>query len=165
MKEDRALIKENAYDLIKRYGSDILSSPTYRGLSQNVQHHNSNTFAHQVQVTVIALKYARRYKIKVDIRSLVRAGLLHDYYLYCWRDKASRPKRHARDHGKRAVANAIRDFGIDDFTAKIMIHHMWPINPLHFPLVKEAWILVWADKKATVRELFNKLTTVDKFGQ
>lgn len=163
MKEDRALINDNAYDLIKLHGADILASQTYRDLSKNIQHHNSNTFAHQVQVAVLAIMYARRYQIKVDVRSLIRAALLHDYYLYCWHDKAHRPKGHAHHHGETAVENAKRDFGIDDFTAEIMIRHMWPINVFKFPRIKEAWILVWADKKATFRELCGKAAKVDRF--
>ena len=162
---EKKVIEDNAYELIRKYGSDILASPTFRSLAKNKQHHNSTTYAHLIQVTVLAIKFCRKHHWKVDEKALVRAALLHDYYLYDWHDKPHRKKRHARRHAVYAADNAERDFGLSPFERQLILYHMWPINPLHWPRCKEAWAILWADKKATFRELTKRLSTSDHYAK
>lgn len=162
---EKVRISENAYELMYRYGDDILSAPAFKELAKNKQHHNSNTYAHLIHVTVLAVKIARWMRAKVDPEALVRSALLHDYYLYDWHDKPSRKKFHARRHGVYAADNAERDFHIGKRVREIIVNHMWPINPLHFPKGKEGWIIVLADKTATFQELCGKLHSEDHHGR
>lgn len=160
---EKKVIQENAYNLIRKHGSDILAHPSFKALARNKQHHNSNTYAHLIHVTVLAVKIARWTRAKVDERALVRASLLHDYYLYDWHDRANRKKKHARKHGQYAADNAQRDFGITELERDLIVNHMWPINPMHFPKGKMGWIIVLADKTATFEELYGKLSSTDSY--
>ena len=162
---EKSVITDNAYDLIRLHGSDILAHPSFQALSRNKQHHNSNTYAHVIHVTVLAIKFARTFHVKVNERALVRAALLHDYYLYDWHDKANRKSRHARRHGKYAADNAERDFGLTEEERGYIENHMWPINPLHPPKGKVGWIIVYADKVATFQELCGKLSSDDFYNR
>ena len=165
MKDEKTRIQDNAYDLLRVHASDILAHPSFKALSRNKQHHNSNTYAHVIHVAVLAIKFARFWHIKVDERALVRAALLHDYYLYDWHDKENRKKKHARRHGKYAADNAERDFGINAKIRSFIENHMWPINFFHFPKGVEGWIIVYADKTATFQELCGKLSSEDPYNR
>ena len=160
---EKTIITENAYVLIRRHGGDILSHPSFKALSRNKQHHNSNTYSHLIHVAVIAIKIARAWRVKVDERSFVRAALLHDYYLYDWHDKPNRKKQHARRHAVYAADNAERDFGITPYERKLILNHMWPVNPHKLPYGKAGWIIVLADKIATFQELFSKVSSEDNY--
>ena len=52
------------------------------------QHGAVTTFAHSIRVACLAVWMADRLHLwdKVDLQSLVRAALLHDYFLYDWHD-------------------------------------------------------------------------------
>lgn len=160
---EKKRIEDNAYDLIKEHASDILAHPTFRNLVRNKQHHNSNTYAHLLHVCVLAIKFARAWRWKVDAKVLVRSALLHDYYLYEWHDKPNRKKRHARRHGVYAADNAERDFGTGPEERKAIVNHMWPINPFRPPQTKEGWLVLFADKAASFRELFGILSAEDHY--
>ena len=156
-------IEDNAYDLIMRYASDILAHPSFRNLARFKQHHNSNTYAHLIHVCVLAVKFARAWKWKVDEKVLVRSALLHDYYLYEWHDKPNRKKRHTHRHGVYAADNAERDFQTGPEERAAIVNHMWPVNPLHPPKTKEGWLVLFADKAASFREIFGKLNAEDHY--
>ena len=82
MIEKRVVITEEPETILHRYGDDILSSPRFQGMKDYTHHQHSNTYAHSVSVALKALEIAKRKKRKVDPELLVRACLLHDYYLY-----------------------------------------------------------------------------------
>ena len=79
-------------------------------------------------------------------------AILHDYYLYDWRQDRSRLKGHANNHPGIAIENAIRDFDISEEVKAVIKSHMWPINIRTFPNTKEARIVSLADKAVTIGE-------------
>lgn len=135
------------------YGRDILLHHTYRQLLSYRQHRKSNTYRHSVNVCLRALLFAKENCIKVDVPSLVRAALLHDYYLYDWHIKPH-PKKHATMHPMRAAENAERDFGLNPRERKAIESHMWPIAFKRIPQSREAWIICYADKCVAINEVF-----------
>lgn len=139
--------------LLRRHGSDLLGDERLLALVNNHHHRSSNTYAHCVSVALVALTLARKHRIRVDIRSLVRACLLHDYYGY---DNDHKPKRHLRTHPFAAFKNADRDFGINGVEHDIIVNHMWPIHPFLFPLTREGWLCCLADKIVAIREWHNR---------
>ena len=107
-------------------------------------HRGSDTFTHSFKVAKLSIKRGLRHK-KVDLKTLLVGAILHDYYLYDWREDKSKLKRHGKDHPYIATINAIEDFGIDKEVQKVIKSHMWPINLKEFPNTREARIVNLAD--------------------
>ena len=107
-------------------------------------HRGSNCFLHSFRVAKLAVKNGLRHK-SVDLKSILIASILHDYYLYNWRDDKEKRKHHGSNHPYIASQNASRDFGISKEVKKIIESHMWPINFKEFPETKEARIVANAD--------------------
>lgn len=155
MKIERRLITEDPRNLIQEYGSDILESPSYQSMKTYNHHRNSNTYAHCITVALYALDFAKRHKIKVDVRALVRGCLLHDYYLYNHRTE-ERIAFHLLRHPGFAKRNAKRDFDVGPIEQNMIRSHMWPLTFFHFPLHRESWILMHSDNVVALRDRFPK---------
>ena len=69
---------------IARYGGDILTHAAMQGTKNFPHHGQTSVFAHSVAVTYLCVALALRLRLHVNMRALVRAALLHDYFLYDW---------------------------------------------------------------------------------
>ena len=155
LKKERTFIEGDVVSLLLRYGSFILNNETMQLEKDFIQHGNTTTYEHSVNVTLTALLYAKQHHKKVHVESLIVGSLLHDYFLYDWHIKPH-PKHHVTKHGQYALKNATRDFGELNIIEKDMIRkHMFPIGPW-FPFIRETRILSMADKKATHGEMYQK---------
>ena len=99
----------------------------------------------------LAIKRGLRHK-NVDLKAILIAAVLHDYYLYDWRKDRSKLKKHGSNHPYVAAENAYRDFNVDEFVQKIIKAHMWPINLKEFPNSTEARIVNLADDHIALKE-------------
>ena len=115
-------------------------------------HRGSNCYIHSFKVAKLAVKRALRHK-KGNLYTILTASILHDYYLYDWRDDHSKMKHHLTEHPFVAAENAEKDFGIHEPIKRVIQTHMWPFNIKDFPKTKEARILVLADKTIYFREI------------
>ncbi|MDD4530756.1 MAG: hypothetical protein PHO80_04390 [Candidatus Gracilibacteria bacterium] len=93
-----------------------------------------------------------------NLKRAVRGALLHDFYLYDWRnyEKANIKylrKSHAIVHPKIAADNANEIFGVDKIERDIIAKHMWPIV-FGLPKYRISWIVTIADKIETTYEYF-----------
>ena len=114
-------------------------------------HRGSNCYEHSFKVAKAAIKRALRYK-SVSLETILIAAILHDYYLYNWREDRKLLKRHGKNHPQIAMENAERDFNINKDIKKIIKSHMWPLNFKDFPNSKEARIVSIADKIVASKE-------------
>ena len=136
---------------------EILNSEKYLINKKYMQHGDVSIFEHCILVTCRCLELADRSKKKIDRRKLIKAALLHDYFLYDWhvdKDKSG-GKKHSYRHPHIAADNAKRDFGLDDVEENAIRSHMWPLGN-SFPKSKEAWILFEADKDSAFKETFKE---------
>lgn len=86
------------------------------------------------------------------LRSLIRAALLHDYFLYDWHDWDNGTHRlHGFTHGKTAMRNAIRDFKLNQIERDSIEHHMFPLTP-YPPKYIEGYLVTAADKISATKE-------------
>ena len=92
-----------------------------------VQHGSVSTYAHVVRVAHTSWRWARALKLRVSEPELVRAALLHDYYLYDWHHTDN--KGHAVNHPVIAARNAAEDFDLTPKERNIIEAHMWPLPP------------------------------------
>lgn len=118
------------------------------------QHRSSNTYRHVCMVTRLCIRYVIKHHWICDYRSLIRGAFLHDYFFYDWRKDKSARHKHLTDHPRRAYENAIKLFDLTPIEKDIILNHMWPVTITKFPKSKEAKLVSWMDKVATVHEFF-----------
>lgn len=136
--------------LIVEHGHDILVSPGMEYERNQPQHGSSTCFSHSLTVAYASVWMAMSMDIPVDVRSLIRGALLHDYFLYDWRDK-SHPL-HAFSHANTALENAERDFELSDIERDIIARHMFPLTPIP-PRYRESTLVSLADKICATLEV------------
>ena len=119
--------------------SRLLSSDRF------IQHGTTSVFRHSVAVAYVSFYIARKYRIRVKEKALIRGALLHDYFLYDWHEKADWHKWHGFYHAGKALRNAMEDFELNEIEQDTIARHMFPLNPIP-PRCREAWIVCLADK-------------------
>lgn len=142
---------KNFLNIVKYYGNDILEHDRMQLEKKFIQHGDYSVYEHSVSVAIYCLRIAYYLNIDVDIRSLVRGALLHDYFLYDWHVYNPENKGHATLHAGRALKNATEDFELNDIEKNMIYCHMFPVN-LRLPKYKEGWILCMADKISATYE-------------
>lgn len=144
--------KKAVRDEYEQIVKDIKGNSEFRKL-ENIRHHNSSILSHSSDVSFLSYRIARA--LGLDHRSAARGGLLHDFFLYDWRDKnhPDRPKGkiHGRNHPKVALNNSSRHFSISKKEKDIIVKHMWPAT-LTPPAYKESLIVSLVDKFYASRE-------------
>ena len=146
--------KNHLEELYQRFLNDekikrMLDIPMHRG---------SNCYIHSFKVAKLAIKRAlRRKKKHLALENILVAGILHDYYLYNWRNNHDYRKKHARKHPYVASENAGKDFGINNEIKRIIETHMWPINFSDFPSSTEARIVNNADTSIAFKEAMTSI--------
>lgn len=133
---------------------DLLQIDEIQKLKNYSQHMNTTRFQHSVNVSYYTFLIAR--KLGLDACSAARAGILHDFYFYDWRDieKNDRPieGRHCSVHPQIALENARKVTKINAIMEDAIVHHMWPMT-LRMPKTKEGWLLQAVDKYCAVSEV------------
>lgn len=145
-------------DVVATLGAEIFRSQNMQVEKAYLQHGNVSSYDHSVSVAYISVWMARRLHIDVDMRSLVRGALLHDYFLYDWHAPDPEHKWHGFIHARKALENAARDFDLNAIEGDVIEKHMFPLT-LGPPRYKESAIVCCADKICAIRELlrFNSM--------
>ena len=150
--QGRKPFEKEYYDLI----ADICEHEEFLKLKEYF-HHNSSIYHHVHDVAYLAYRISKY--LKLDYRSATRGALLHDFFLYDWRNHdvpdLPREKFHGLEHPKIAVANAKRHFSLNDIEEDIIRKHMWPLT-LVPPKYKESFIVSFADKYLSSKEFLNE---------
>ena len=151
-KDGRRPFEKEFYEIIK----DIHEHDEVLKLKLHY-HHNSSIYEHAMDVSYFSYKVCKF--LKLDYQSAARGGLLHDFFLYDWRnhDVPDLPeeKYHGIEHPKIALANASKYFVLNDIEKDIIIKHMWPLT-LVPPKYKESFIVSFADKYFASKEFVTK---------
>ena len=145
---EQAILHSCALDILTFSG--MLQEKKYK------QHGNISCYEHSLAVAHTSVKLANFFRIRVDMASLVRGALLHDYFLYDWHMPNEPVRFHAFTHANRALQNAERDFILNDIQRDIIQKHMFPLTP-NLPRYKESAIVIIADKLCATREVFCSL--------
>ncbi|MFA6861502.1 MAG: HD domain-containing protein [Bacilli bacterium] len=144
-------------NLIIKEGQDILTSKNMLLEQTFVMHKGVTTFDHSIGVAYVAVNYIRKHHIKkVDLRSIIRGALLHDFFLYNWHDHDKSHRFHGFIHAKRALKNAEKEFSLNKVEKDIIVKHMFPLT-LALPCYKESFIVSLADKKCAIYEIRHKV--------
>jgi len=108
-------------------------------------------YEHCINVAELAFSMVEDSKT-IDKRCVVRAGLLHDFFLYELHVWGWRYILHGWVHPKIAAKKAREVFNISDKEYSCIVNHMWPWTLFHFPKSREGWIISLADKIAALKE-------------
>lgn len=123
---------------------ELLSDRRVQRMNSFIQHGRVTTYRHCVAVALLCYAFSRRSPIRIDNSLLLRAAILHDYYLYDWHTHNDR--LHGFHHPSIAAKNARKDFCISQKEADMIRSHMWPLTLLAVPRSREALLLCLADK-------------------
>lgn len=140
------LSEENKYiDLFVRWTQDLLRDPLVESMKTYRHHGDTNTHFHSVYVAYRVLRLCVRLDV-ADKREIVRAALLHDFYLYEWYTE-KHDENHIFYHPKESVKNIEAHFGaLSPMQRNMILSHMFPLTR-EMPHCRGAWLLTAADKR------------------
>ena len=129
---------------------DIVSNDTVLQMKNYRQHYDTNCFDHCMNVAYYSYLICKKFKL--DYKSVARAGMLHDLFLYDWRVKQKGKKGlHAFTHPKTSFDNASKIFDLNAKEQDIIVKHMWPVT-IKLPKYKESYIIGFVDKYCAIKE-------------
>ena len=135
-------------DIIK----DLTQNKIVQQMKKYRQHCNTDCFEHCYMASYYCYLICK--KLKLDYKSAARGAMLHDLFLYDWRQKNGRKGLHAFTHPKYSYENASKIFALNQKEKDIIIKHMWPVTPVP-PRYMESFILTLVDKHCTLNETIN----------
>lgn len=148
--EDKITKNIEFQDIIK----NLIENKTVREMENYRQHFNTSCFEHCYVASYYCYKICKL--LKLDYKSAARGAMLHDLFLYDWREKGNHSGFHAFTHGKTAYENASKIFELNKIEKDMIIKHMWPVT-ISFPRYLETFILTFVDKYCATRESFEDL--------
>ena len=144
----------NQYTEFYTLVQDLISNETVQKMKEFRQHYDTSTYQHCFYVAYISYKICK--KLGLDYKAAARAGILHDLFLYDWRNSHKRLNMkgfHAFVHPKIALENASKLFTLTDKEKDIIVKHMWPIT-LAIPKYPESFVITFVDKYSALQESF-----------
>ncbi|GHU21461.1 phosphohydrolase [Spirochaetia bacterium] len=139
-------------ELFNEYAEEILTSNIFDMCKNTFSHGTISIYEHSLAVA--ELSFSMIEKSRLDKKCVVRAALLHDFFLYEWHIPGKRYLVHGWVHPAIAAKNAREMFNISDKEYSCIKTHMWPWTLFHPPLYKEGWIISFADKIIAIQETF-----------
>lgn len=136
--------------------SDIIETDDFRKMQAYKHHLHGTTYTHSIKVAYLCYRHYQKHKSTLNINELIRGALLHDYYLYDWRDKSAAKHINGFVHGfmhpKLALENALQAYPDLTETEQDMIErHMFPLTPFP-PKTRCGWLVCFYDKVAALGE-------------
>lgn len=142
--------------------SDILEHNVFKQL-QNFFHHNSSIYEHAKVVSYVSYRICKY--LNLDYKSAARGGLLHDFFLYDWRDHdepdLAKEKYHGMAHPKIALGNSMKHFELNEIEKDIIVKHMWPLTLIP-PKFQESFVVSFADKYVSSKEFIDEFKKKQK---
>lgn len=154
-KSNNKSLENEYYDIV----TDILMNTEFQ-LLRNYYHHNSSIYEHVNIVSFISYKICKY--LHFDFVSAARGALLHDFFLYDWRNHEApdldKNKYHGTHHPKIAYNNSLKHFDLNKVEKDIILKHMWPLTIIP-PLHKESFLVSFVDKLVASKEYMNGIYT------
>ena len=147
------LLEENKKTLQTEFASivkDLMTNETVQKMKYYKQHYDTSCFEHCRNVAYYSYLICKKYNL--DYVSVARAGMLHDLFLYDWRQRQDgRKGLHAFTHPRTALENASKLFSLNEKERDIILKHMWPVT-IKLPKYKESYIITLVDKYCALQE-------------
>lgn len=133
---------------------ELIENETVQKMNNFRQHFNTSCFEHCYVASYYCYKICKI--LKLDYKSAARGAMLHDLFLYDWREKNNHSGLHAFTHPQTAYDNASKIFELNKIEKDVIIKHMWPVT-LTFPKYLESYVLTIVDKYCAVKESIEDL--------
>ena len=131
-------------DLFLSLTGDLLADDTVRSMTQYRHHGDVTTHRHSVFVAYTVMQLCRNMD-EQEMRPIVRASLLHDFYLYEWYTE-KHEENHIWYHPKQSLKNIEQHFSVlSPMQRNMVLSHMFPLAH-EAPASRGAWALTLADK-------------------
>ncbi len=130
---------------------DLINNEVVQEMKKYRQHCFTSCFEHCYAAAFYCYTICK--KLNLDYKSATRAAMLHDLFLYDWREKGNRNGFHAFTHGKAAYQNASKLFELNDIEKDMITKHMWPVT-IKPPKYKETLVLTFVDKYCATSEIY-----------
>lgn len=145
------------------YVSDLMQDTAVQSMRLLPQHRAGvSCYHHSVLVSYASWRVCDW--LGLDARAAARGGLLHDFYLYNWRDAASHPGiRHGSQHPEVALRNARARFSLTWREEDIIRSHMFPYTPTKVYRCLESAVVSTMDKLCAAAELVGLVPLLTRF--
>lgn len=115
-------------------------------------HHSSITcYKHCIHVSFYSYLLCKIFLL--DYKSAARGALLHDLFLYDWKNTKRDEGMHGFVHPKIALNNASSYFNLNNIEKDTIIKHMFPLT-IYPPKFKESIVVCIVDKLCASVEIF-----------
>lgn len=134
---------------------ELINNETVLEMKKYRQHYETDCFEHCYRASYYCYKICK--KLRMDYISAAKGAMLHDLFLYDWREKSERKGLHAFTHGKCALDNANKLFELNEKEQNMILRHMWPVTIVP-PKYLEGFILTIVDKHCALEEFAEHLS-------
>ena len=131
---------------------DLLQIDEVQLLKGFSQHMDTTRFQHSINVAYYTFLICRKFNLKTE--EATRAALLHDLFLYNWRENKEEGW-HPSTHPKKALENSQRLVEVTPIMEDCIVKHMWPMT-LKTPKYKEGWVVTSMDKYCAALECISQ---------
>lgn len=130
--------------------NDILYNDKFQKIKL-CKHHGQTRLEHSLRVAYYSFLISK--KMKLDYRSVARAGLLHDFFLE--EDLSIQKRKYSLFfHPYKSLENANNYFFLNNMEKDIILTHMFPSLPHKVPKYLESWLVSFVDKVIAVYEFY-----------
>lgn len=150
-KLEKKIQKDKEYQSIVE---NLIENETVLEMKKYRQHYETDCFEHCYRASYYCYKICKR--LGLDYKSAARGAMLHDLFLYDWREKSDRKGLHAYTHGRCALENANKLFELNEIEQNMILRHMWPVTVVP-PKYIEGFILTIVDKHCAIEEFAEHL--------
>lgn len=133
---------------------ELLQHEKIQEMKNYIQHGRTSTYIHCITVAYYSYLVARKLRMKLDTKSIIRGALLHDFCLYDWHVPDKSHKLHGFIHPTLALNNSRKYFKLNKTEEDIIERHMWPLTLTRIPRSKEALLVCLIDKYCSLAETF-----------
>ncbi|MDR2601459.1 MAG: HD domain-containing protein [Spirochaetaceae bacterium] len=138
-------------ELFNEYAKEIINNKIFKECKKIFSHGSVSIYEHSIAVAKKAFALAEK-NAGVDKKCVVRAALLHDFFLYEWHIPGVRYLVHGWAHPAIAAKKAREVFNITDKEYSCIKTHMWPWTLFTPPRCREGWIISISDKIIALKE-------------
>lgn len=151
----RHMLRNQSAEEYTKVAGNIISSPVVQKMKTFNHHSHTNCFEHSVHVSYY--NYLICKKLGWDTHSAVKAGLLHDLFLYDWHGHKPEAgeRMHGFEHPTKALKNAQSSFPITRKEGDMIAKHMFPLTVTP-PRYKETYVIIMTDKFCSVCEVMDR---------
>lgn len=133
--------------------ADLAQNNTVQQMKNYIQHCDTTCYEHCKNVAYYSYLICKKFNL--DYKSAARGGMLHDLFLYNWRNSKKRlnlEKYHAFIHSKIALENSVKLFELNEIEKDIILKHMWPVTLFKLPKYHESYVITLVDKYCATKE-------------